>query len=160
MKTKYLKGRFKDIEDNIAKVENANLADPELIAMLSSYLVVFISGVYEDCIEFLFVYRAGKGGDRQIESLVKRFLHRHFRNPEYDKILDLVNALDARYATRMRSKVPPASAEGINSIVNNKNRVAHGESSNATLKDVRVYHDNASVVFHELERILVSGNDA
>lgn len=155
MKSLYLKQKFRLIKDSLKKVKNANLSDPQLSSMLSSYLVVFISGIYEDCIESLFVQRAAKSQDKEVENLVKVFLHKHFRNPEYKRIKELVKALDPKHGKTLKSNIPKKSIDGIDSIVSNKNNVAHGQSSNATIKDVIQYHASAIRIFQELENILL-----
>ncbi|MBI4007928.1 MAG: hypothetical protein HY354_05465 [Planctomycetes bacterium] len=40
-------------------------------------------------------------------------------------------------------------------MVKNKNKVAHGGISNATLNDVIDYHNSAIKIFEELENILL-----
>ena len=155
MKSQYLKDKFESIRDNIEKAENVSKSNPEIASMMSSYLVVFISGIYEDCVEYLFIQRAGKNNDKEIESLVKTFIERQFRNPEYERIKELLGALDHKYKTEFRSKLDIKNIEGINSIVTNKNSVAHGEVSNATLNDINTYHNNAIKIFEELENILL-----
>lgn len=154
MRCQYLSNKFKSIEDTLRKAINVSGNDPELSSMLSSYLVVFISGIYEDVIEHLFVQRAGKNKDKEIESLVKLLIDRQFRNPEYEKIKELVKALGAKHETAL-SKIDSKSKDGLNSIVTNKNYVAHGKVSSATLNDVTIFHDNALKIFEALENILL-----
>lgn len=156
MKSKYVKERFQFIEDSIKRVENANLNDAQLNSMLSSYLIVLISGIYEDCIESLFVLRAAKSRDKEITNFIKVFLSKHFRNPDFNKILNLLGSLNPNYAKRLKSQIALEAKEAINSIVRNKNRIAHGAYSNATISDIRYYHTSATAIFLELERVLFS----
>jgi len=155
MKCQYLIDKFKIINDALDKIKKSSIKDPELFSMLSSYLVVFISGIYEDCIEYLFIQRAGKNEDKELENLIKVLIDRHFRNPRYEKIKELVKALEPKYGNQLESKIDLKSKEGIDSIVSNKDNVAHGKTSNATLNDINIYHDNASKIFEELENILL-----
>lgn len=155
MKCEYLKNRFQFIEDSIKKVDAAGLNDPQLTSMLCSYLVVVISGIYEDCIECLFIQRAAKSHDKELEHFVEVMLHKHFRNPDFGKIKEFVKALDPGYAKKLDVNVSKKSIDGLNSIVEDKNDVAHGKFSYATLNDVRQYHTSAIEVFVELEKILL-----
>jgi len=154
MKSQYLQNKFKIIDEAFIKAKTST-SDPQLAYMLSAYLVVFISGAYEDCIEYLFVKRAGKNNDKEIESLVKELIDRQFRNPNYDKITQLIKALNLGYVSILNSKIDTQSKTGINSIVQNKNKIAHGETSNATLNDVINYHNSATKIFEVLEDILL-----
>lgn len=153
MKCQYLQDKFKIIDENIKKTKTS-VNDPHLASMLSDYLVVFISGIYEDIIEYLFVQRVGKTKDKEIENLVKTLIGRQFRNPEFGKVKKLVDALDSKYGIAL-SKLDKKHRDAIDSIVSNKNKVAHGGVSNATINDVAIYHNNALKIFEELENILL-----
>lgn len=155
MKCQYVIDKFKIIDEAINKAKNVSLNDPELSSMLSSYLVVFISGIYEDIIEYLFTQRAGKNNDKEIENFVKILIDKQFRNPKYDNIKELIKALDPKYQSILQSKIDTKNKEGINSIVHNKNNVAHGKISNATINDIAIYNNNAIKIFEELENILL-----
>lgn len=153
MRSQYLKDKFGIIRDNFKKAKSISKSDPKIASMMSSYLVVFISGIYEDCIEHLFIERAGKNKDIEIKNLVKVLIDQQFRNPNYKNIKKLVGALDPKYDGILRKEIVDKNINGIDSIVNNKNKIAHGESSNATLNDIITYHKDALKIFGELEKI-------
>ncbi len=153
MNCQYVIDKFNRIDSNLNAVKTSTV-DPKLGSMLSSYLVVFISGVYEDCVEHLFVERAGKSNDKELQNLVKELIGQSFRNPNYGKIKDLVKYLDSSYGKTLRSKVKQSDIDGLNDIVTNKNKVAHGDVSNATLNDVISFHNGAKNIFEALEDIL------
>jgi len=153
IKSQHLQNRFKNIDEMLEKAKEYK-DDSELACMLSGYLVVFISGIYEDCIERLFIERAGRNNDNEIKGLIEKLMDQKFRNPEYDKIKEILNYLNPEYGKDLRDKLDNKNIDGINSIVNNKNCIAHGSSSNITLLDVETYHKNALKIFEELENIL------
>lgn len=155
MRCQYTIDKFKIIEEAINKSANASLVSPDISSMLSSYLVVFISGVYEDVIEYLFIQRAGKSNDKEIENFVKVIIDKQFRNPNYDNIRELIKGLDSKYQAILESRIDIKNKDGINSIVNNKNSIAHGRISNTTINDVATYHNSAIKIFEELENILL-----
>jgi len=154
IKSQYLKDKFASIERNIKIAKSVN--DLQLASMLSGYLVVSISGIYEDCIEHLFIQRAGKKNDKEMQNLVKTLIDRHFRNPNYDKVKELVRALDSKQGENILQKIDIKSKQGLNSIVNNKNNIAHGEVSNATIGDIMGYYQDVLKIFEALEKILLS----
>lgn len=152
MKSEYLKDKFALIEENTKTAEKVK--DPKIASMLSDYLVVSISGIYEDCIEHLFIQRAGKNNDKEIQNLVKTFIDQHFRNPKYENIKKLVKALGSEQEKVLQG-IDSKSINGINGIVTNKNKVAHGQTSNATINDIVKYHKSALKIFKTLENILL-----
>lgn len=155
IKSEYLKNKFALIKENIKIAENVK--DPKLASMLSGYLVVSISGIYEDCIEYLFIQRAGENNDKGIQNLVRTLIDQHFRNPNYENIKKLVGALGCKQKKVIQNmaKTNKKSIDGLNSIVTNKNNIAHGEASNATLKDIKGYHQDTLKIFEVLESILL-----
>jgi len=154
IKSQYLEDKFALIKRNITIAKSVN--DLHLASMLNGYLVVSISGIYEDCIEHLFIQRAGKKNDREMQNLIKTLIDRHFRNPNYDKVKDLVKALDSEQAENVLREIDIRSKQALDSIVNNKNSVAHGKVSNATIGDIEGYHEDVLEIFEALEKILLS----
>ena len=153
MKCQYVIDKFDLIDLDLNAVKTSTV-DPKLESMLSSYLVVSISGVYEDCVEHLFVERVGKSNDQELRNFMKVLMHRSFRNPEYSNIKGWIKYLDSSYGKTLDSKVNQSDIIGLNGIVTNKNLVAHGDVSNATLNDVINFHDGAKKIFEALEDIL------
>lgn len=154
IKSQYLEDKFALIERNITIAKSVN--DLHLASMLSGYLVVSISGIYEDCIEHLFIQRAGKKNDREMQNLIKTLIDRHFRNPNYGKVKELVKALDSEQAENVLREIDIRSKQALDSIVNNKNNIAHGKVSNATIGDIEGYHEDVLEIFEALEKILLS----
>ena len=121
---------------------------------MSAYLTVVISGVYEDCIEHLFGERAAKAGDAELQYYVKTTLGERFRNPKYAKIIEMLSKFSPDYVKQLRGLVEEPARLGLDSIVDNKNLVAHGSVSNATLADVSKYYADAKALLDALEDVL------
>jgi len=157
MNCQYVKNRIREIGKIIVKIRTIQAigSSPDLNSMLDSYLVVFISGVYEDCIECLFNEKASKSQDPQVQNFVGQIVKNQFRNPNYDNIKRFLSYFSQSYVQNLNLLVPDASRVAITSIVNNKNQVAHGSISNATLLDLKNWHQKAIVIFEKLDRILV-----
>jgi hypothetical protein len=156
MKNQYLNSKFSDIDAKFKKARKFSKNNPEIAAMLSSYLVVSISGVFEDCVEHLFIERVRTvTSDNEIVNLIKELIGQRFRNPNYKEIKGFLGYLDPNYERILDSKINEKNEFGLNSIVTNKNQVAHGGISNATIQDVETYYKDALKIFKELENILL-----
>jgi len=154
MKSVYLIQKFTYIETEINEAIKISQNDSKLAARLSSYLVVIISGIYEDAVEYLFYERASKTNDEEIKRLVGKLIKEKFRNPTYENIIDLVKGLDQKYSSKF-GKINNKCRDAINSIVSNRHQVAHqGTLSSATLNDIKQYHKNSKKFFEILEEIL------
>jgi RiboL-PSP-HEPN len=154
MKTTYLKSRFSQIDLAIHKAKTSASGDVELEAFLASYLVVMISGCYEDCVEHLIAKRAAKAGDKEVEAFVRISVDKMFRNPKFEAIRDLVGLYSASYKQSLEKKVDDKARTAIGSIVTHKNSIAHGKNAIVTLGDVELYHHNSAPIFEALEDIL------
>ena len=74
MKDPYIIARFQEIDAAIQRAKSSSAGDHYLQAILASYLVVLISGYYEDSVEYLVAVRAGKAGDAEVQNFVKESL--------------------------------------------------------------------------------------
>ncbi len=150
----YLRHRFREIHHALKDAKEIHSAQPEAEQFLAGYLVVFISGVFEDCIERLFIERARLTEDEHLASFVEETMNKSFRNPTCENIKAFLGRLDRRHKDRLDRKVAGFYQDGLDAIVNNKNALAHGRSANATLREVIDYYFRARRVFQGLEDIL------
>lgn len=150
--------RFKEIENAFEKCKNYQNTD--ITQELNSYLVAFINGIYEDVIENLFIERAGKTKDKEIKLFMSNYLNKGFRNPNYENILKLLAMLNSDYNKRLlkdknKYDIQPLNTTGLDSIVTNKNKFAHGSDNTASFIDIKDYHKRAVKIFEALEQILL-----
>jgi RiboL-PSP-HEPN len=139
-----------------AKVVAGSINDPEVHAFFARYIVVFASGIYEDCIEHLFTEFAKKYGNAEIAFFMSKMLHLHFRNPEYGAMKGWLKHINSDYGDELDQKLisTVGCKDALDSVVTNKNEVAHGKSCSATLGDVEKYHQRVLPIFDAVEDIL------
>ncbi len=154
MKTTYLVEWFKRLDEALAKAKGFAGTSAELEAFLSAHLVVLFAGAYEDCIEHMFVERASKTKDVEIQVYVQNTCNLLFRNPKFQNIVDALKLFSDTYAANLLAKVDTSAREAIGSMVTNKLNVSHGKVSAATLRDVENYHQRTIPIFEALEDIL------
>ena len=152
MKSQYLKDEFHKIDQSMQKIRNLAINNEELAPVLTSYFLVFICGIYENIVEHLFVQRAGKTEDKEIENFMREIMATYFRSPSYEQIKNLVKRLKGE---TFELKADPKSIEGLSQIVQNRRKVAHGEYSDATLNDCAIWHKQAKIFFGNIEKILL-----
>jgi hypothetical protein len=156
IKDPYLKQRFSDVDQSILKASSWGLGDPELNAYLAGYLVVLISGVYEDCIEHLVNERASRTNDKELSSYVRERTQRTFMNPNTRNILGLLERFSKAYKKRFIKRVNSKSRSAIDSIVDNKNWLAHGDTGKfqVTVRDVDGYFRRSARAIEVVEDII------
>jgi hypothetical protein len=148
-----VKTEFDLIDEAIKKVES-HTGDVEIASYLSSFLTVMICGVYEDCIEHLICQRAGKARDTEIYQYVRSTVAESFRNPKFARIVEILNKFSRVYAEALKNNIEEKSKVALDSIVDNKNAIAHGRPSNVTISDIKDYHNRCIPIFELLENIL------
>ncbi len=158
MRSPHVSLRLNEIDDaiNKANVVAGSVGDPEIQAYFARYIVVFASGVYEDCVEHLFTEFAQKYGNAGIASFFSNMLDSHFRNPDFGSLKGLLKQVNPNYGIELENRLTatPGSRDALDSMVNNKNAVAHGKPATATLGDVKIFHQQILPIFDAVEEIL------
>lgn len=156
MKSLHAVARTAEVASAIRHVK-ANLpADPKLQSFLAIYLAVLASGVYEDVIETLFSSYAAKNGNPQIQNFFRETLNKTFRNPDSGKVKEFLNRVDTDWGAKFDGilRAGGGTTSGMDSIVNNKNQIAHGGMSSATVADVEKFHAQALAVLDAVEQVM------
>lgn len=155
-KDPYLKQRLAAVQQSLKKASGWGTGDAQLSAYLAGYLVVLISGVYEDCIEHLVHERASKSNDVELTSYVDKRIQQTLRNPNRSCVVGLLGEFSAAYKEQFNVRVASGSTDALDSIVSNKNWLAHGETwkLQVTVADVHGYFQRSIPVLAALEDIL------
>ncbi|HKZ52973.1 MAG TPA: HEPN domain-containing protein [Candidatus Acidoferrales bacterium] len=154
MKDAYLDARFQEIDASIQKAKSSSAGDVQLQAFLASYLVVLISGYYEESVEYLIGVRAGKAGDADVQSFIRECVGKIFRSPKFENIRDLIGLFNETYKKALEKQVDEKARAAIASIVNHRHSISHGRPIAVTLGDVETFHNSSKPVFEALESIL------
>ncbi len=106
--------------------------DFELQAQLARYMCVLCSGLIEQAvISILETYTRSKSHPR-VASYVDGQLAR-FRNAKFEDILVLLSHFDPLWREHVQSTTASEVKDAIDSIVNNRNQIAHGRQANISL---------------------------
>jgi hypothetical protein len=153
----YVSGRCSEIERRLQYATDKSSTDPELGAHLAGYISVLISGVIEDCIEYLVVKRARTVNDSQLEEFVRSSIAQQFRNPKSEDIANVLGRFSQSYRGLYQRSV---SREALGSIVGNRMSLAHhgAPQSSFTVNDVRRYFALIVQILEIVEDILLPGN--
>ncbi len=157
----YVLSRCSAIEDRLRYATGKSQADPDLGAYLADYISVLISGVVEDCIEYLVVQRAGKANDPHLQEFVRYSIDMQFRNPRSQDIANVLARFGDDYRSSYGNSVSQEAREALGSIVSNRMSLAHvGETqSHFTVNEVRRYFELVVEILDVVEEILLSDND-
>jgi len=153
IRDQYVKDKFVIIKDAIKRIEKFK-GDRKIAVDLESYLVVLISGIYEDCLEYLINKRVDRAGDTEVSAFVEKTLYVQLRNPNWENLTNILGRFSKGWVNSMNKKIQHRTKTSLNNIVNNKNAVAHGNTSSLTLGEIKDCHKYCKSIFEKLEKIL------
>jgi len=119
-----------------------NLPDPETQSHWSRYLCVLVSGFLENSVRITYTEYARSRSDPSVADFVESRL-RQFQNPKMGTIVDLAGGFSQEWRKRLESDTKGRLGESVNSIVDNRHKIAHGESVGLTLHTLKQYYEDA-----------------
>lgn len=152
----YVARRCLELESAMSEAAKWAAGNDKLGAYLAGYLTVILCGVVEDCVEHLISLRASKAQDPEVASFINNSIERRFGNPKSDVISGTLNAFSTSYGRDYTQKTRLEEREALDSIVNNKNNLAHVGTwkQELTIREVRGYYQGIQRVLTVLEGIL------
>ena len=136
---------------NIINYSNTHPVESSLFA---GYLVVYICGIYEEVIETIVKEKFARVKRKYISRYVELVLGRSFRNPKTGVITELLNTINKNWGEKI-DNLPERNKSALNSIVGNKNGLAHGRSINVTLREVIQFYNDSKVVIEKIDDIVL-----
>ena len=115
------------------------------------YLCILASGFIEASVRTLYAEYARTKAAPYVANYVEGQLAR-FQNPKMENILELTRAFSPEWEENLRTKSDGEVKDGVNSIVANRHRIAHGESVGITYATIVRYYESAVKVVDEIER--------
>jgi len=114
--------------------------------------------MYEDIIKSLVRELIQK---ENIGKETRRFIFKQIdfslRNPTHKNIKGFLNKFDKGWIKKLNEKIDDKKWDALNSIVNNKNNIAHGNFSTITFEDIEDYYANSKDIIMELDSLILNG---
>lgn len=117
---------------------------------LAKYLVVFSCGIYEEVIETIINEKTSQLNSAQINKYVESSVGRFFRNPCIENIKELLKKFDVAWV-RAVDQQPQSAKDALDSVVDNKNALAHGTACNITLSEALDYLKKSRTVIEAID---------
>jgi hypothetical protein len=143
--------RYQQQLDNLFDQTKAFSGDPELQSHWAKYLCVLINGFLEVSVRSIYGHYARTKAAPFVANYVEKQL-KDFQNPKMGKILDLTKSFNAQWEIDLKIATEGERKDSIDSIVDNKNRIAHGEWVGITYATIKRYYINALSVVELIEQ--------
>lgn len=142
------------IDQTVAEIDTISGLDPLIDGHLAKYLVVYISGIYEEAVETILMDFIMRNTSRsEVAAFVEKSLDQFFRNPDYSNLIALI----AKFGNKTWiDELKKHQHEGfaLSSIVNNKNALAHGQSMTITLLDVKQFYASSRPMIEMVDSLV------
>ncbi len=89
-----------------------------------------------------------------VKELVENSIDIAFRNPKYENLTTILSRFSSRWVKELNKKLRNEAKVCLNSLVNNKNMVAHGGDTNMTISEIKQCHKQCKSIFEKLEKIM------
>jgi len=156
MFSKYAQAKLDFLDSLFHDFEN-QILDDYTKSHIAKYLTVLCSGVFEDIFKHFILELSQK---YQIGKEIKEFLFKKIswslQNPKYSKLTDFLNEFNPEWIKRLNSTIEEKDKDALSSIVNNKNLIAHGDSSTITFPLIKQHYENTKIIIYQLDKIILS----
>lgn len=126
-------------------------ADEIVISQAAQFHCVRRSGVIEQAIKDTLSRALSKGAHVRTGRYVNKCLD-SFQNPKPEKILDLYSKIDVQWANDIENYWEDEIKDSIGTIVGNRNRIAHGETSTITIAQIKKLEKNVRKFCEYIEK--------
>jgi hypothetical protein len=155
MNSIYVEEKLRHIDSLFGYFDALNL-DEELKSHIAKYLTVLISGIYEDSIETILKESIFRNGtiSPEIANFISAQIGIIFRNPSRENIIKLLNQFSENWSAELKEKIEVKDWDCLNSICNNKNQIAHGNSCEITFADIKQFFISSQIILTELDALI------
>jgi hypothetical protein len=127
--------------ESIIRATNTSL-EPYIVAQVAQHLCVKISGTIEVAIRHHITSALSVGCHPRAANFIQRRLAR-FQNPKPGKIMELYGSIDQQWSHDIEVFWNPKVRDSISSIVSNRNKIAHGESTTVSMSSIKDWAEDA-----------------
>lgn len=122
------------------------------------YAVIVCSGALERAFKCIIADYVTTGASNQLCGFIDKIVRQASTNPRLDEIKKLLGAFDSNWLSAYKlgiSQLSQRNKDALMSIVENRNKVAHGGFITASFYDIAEYYYLARRVIGKLEDVLV-----
>lgn len=156
MQSKYAQSKLDLLDSIFHDFENNQDLDDYTKSHIAKYLTVLCSGIFEDIFKNFILELSQKETMRnEIKEFIFRKVRQSFQNPKYAKLIDFLNEFNTVWAKKLNERIGEENKTALSSIVNNKNLIAHGDSSTITFPLIKKHYENSKIIIEQLDSIIL-----
>lgn len=129
------------------------ITDDEIQAHFSKYLCVKASGLLENYIKS----QIGDYADSTSPQAVAKYIKKNFKNftnIDYKKLCNFLESFDEQWKTDLESTLEEEIISSLNTIIANRNNIAHGNNDSITMRSIETHYENLKLIISILDDII------
>lgn len=146
------------VEDYIRKLDNLfllaeGIENDEVKGHFAKYLCVKTSGL----LEVFFKTKISDIVDKKTPKPVANFVNHQFKNfssIDTKKIQKTFSLFSEEWVNEFNQKLNEEQSSALNSIISNRNNIAHGQNDSISLKNAKSYYDELKIILNILDGIM------
>lgn len=155
MESKYAQAKLDFLDTLFHDFENQEL-DDYTKSHIAKYLTVLCSGVFEDIIKNFILELSQKDTLRkEIKEFIFKKVQWSLNNPKYSKLTSFLDEFNKEWTKKLNQRIEGKNKDALTSIVNNKNLIAHGNSSTITFPLIKQHYENSKIIIEQLDSIIL-----
>ena len=158
MRNQTLNSQFQALDNLLDRTHFASNGDIELMGHWGRYLCVMAAGFLENSLQVLFSEYVHRRANDQVYRFAKNRLD-NILNPKAERFVETARYFDREWASRLSDYLEEDDGVrkgAVNSIMSNRHRIAHGETSQISVGQVRQYWHQCVQVVDFIENMLSS----
>lgn len=130
-----------------------SVTDDELKAHLSKYFCVKISGYLENVIKVLVANFSEGSSPRAVSNYLQQDLKR-VTNLSENRLGELLKKFSPYWEEQFFQRVTEQQMESLNSVISNRNNIAHGQQDNISYRIIGQYYNDIKEIADLLKDII------
>lgn len=128
-------------------------ADEETQSHLTKLLCIRVSGFLEITFKNLLLEYLDGTSPREIQNFVNHSF-KNFTNLKNEKFISTLSFFSQEWVEKYRSEINEELASSLNSLISNRNNIAHGENDNITFRSIEKYYSDTKEVIEILKKVV------
>jgi len=145
---------LEEIDVAIKDINGFNIKNDLEKSYLAKFLVVFICGIYEEVVETIIMEKVEKLRSPQLSTFMEQYLKVYFRNPDTENTIRLLGKFDVSWSSAIKQESKEIK-DALDSIVSNKNALAHGSISTITLDEVKIFYEKSRKLIEKIDEVVL-----
>lgn len=129
------------------------LDEGELKAHMTRYLCIRSSGYLENVIKDLVITYVSASSSKFTSNFVEIEI-RNFTNVTYDKLIKLLQRFSPDWSFDFDHQISDQQRSSLNSIISNRNSIAHGHQDNLSYKSMKEYYIDLKNIIKLLKSVI------